>query len=436
MMSSNATTSTPLPLKLSVLYYKRTNKVHKHKGTTKEDGILTIHPPPACTVALHSGDNDDNDDNDDEEDHSAKCTTKKAKKQKWNNARKSIANGSHRRKSGVVFSAVNNDLSRRAFDTTTVEGGRLGVNEDDVLVLNGQWECQVVALLNSENNANVATAGAAMGGRKSMIMTKKPTMGSSLMVRKPMPMQRAPLSSLRNKNPLAKTSGLQSKQTAGGGGVGGGIGTKRPLQSLHRTSAMGAASATSAYGAMKKDKNGEWFLEKNDLDDDDDSEDEVTAPRPSRTDTIPASLRNNPLNKRPRTIVSAGLNNTNSTTPTNKNKPNNDFPGALGDIINVPASISTVLRPHQREGIAFLWNCVTGVNGELNRAMERSWMNNNSKGGTMDGDSEDSDEDVGKKGGGVVVPRGAVLADEMGLGKVSLFCCILLWPTHIACSLI
>ena len=38
-------------LKYSVLYYKRTNKVHKNKGVTREDGILTIAPPlPLATM--------------------------------------------------------------------------------------------------------------------------------------------------------------------------------------------------------------------------------------------------------------------------------------------------------------------------------------------------------------------------------------------------
>ena len=48
-------------LKYSVLYYKRTNKVHKNKGVTREDGILTIAPPPSCVCKLTSADDDNND---------------------------------------------------------------------------------------------------------------------------------------------------------------------------------------------------------------------------------------------------------------------------------------------------------------------------------------------------------------------------------------
>ena len=47
-----------------------------------------------------------------------------------------------------------------------------------------------------------------------------------------------------------------------------------------------------------------------------------------------------------------------------------EFPGAKG--LQVPASLRDVLRPHQREGIVYLWNCVTGANEkELRRVFDR-----------------------------------------------------------------
>eukprot|EP00986_Skeletonema_menzelii_P019761 scaffold29106_cov148-Skeletonema_menzelii.AAC.2 len=138
------------------------------------------------------------------------------------------------------------------------------------------------------------------------------------------------------------------------------------------------------------------------------------------------------------------------STPNN----NNFFPGAKGDKINIPNSIRDVLRPHQREGIAFLWNCVTGVSVGLNDAIVRaqkelvggggggaSGSSSLSSMGSFDLEEED-DADVeyddcgvdasiqgaaGVGGGGVnskkkndkvdTMPKGAVLADEMGLGK-------------------
>ena len=69
------------------------------------------------------------------------------------------------------------------------------------------------------------------------------------------------------------------------------------------------------------------------------------------------------------------------------------FEGAVGTI-DVPHSISSVLKPHQRSGIVFLWNCLNG-NGEVSPHAEQN------------GDTSDLDSYKG----------GCILADEMGLGK-------------------
>jgi hypothetical protein len=67
----------------------------------------------------------------------------------------------------------------------------------------------------------------------------------------------------------------------------------------------------------------------------------------------------------------------------------NYFPGAIGKL-DVPHSIRSVLRPHQVEGVTFLWNTLSG-NGTAARASPHV----------------DNDHPC----------QGAILADEMGLGK-------------------
>jgi hypothetical protein len=65
------------------------------------------------------------------------------------------------------------------------------------------------------------------------------------------------------------------------------------------------------------------------------------------------------------------------------------FPDAIGTI-DLPHSIATALKPHQRTGVTFIWNCVTGnapVSSHAQRPLDPSY-----------------------KGG-------CILADEMGLGK-------------------
>ncbi len=96
----------------------------------------------------------------------------------------------------------------------------------------------------------------------------------------------------------------------------------------------------------------------------------------------------------------------------------NDFPGALGDRINIPASVRAVLRPHQREGIAFLWNFVTGTNEGLKRAVRESVATASND----PWDDEAEERGPSKRGED---PRGAVLADKMGLRKVRTSCAAL-----------
>jgi len=399
-------------LKYSVLYYKRTNKVHKNKGVTREDGILTIAPPPSCVCKLTSADDDNNDallsntkksalDSDsDDDDCSGKFTSKKSKYQQM---KKKMSNGSHKNKSGVIFSGVNSDISRRAFDPER------GISEDDALVLSGQWECEIISVLSSNDNGGDSTKSrgggvlnstksVGIGGgikKKSSLMNKKPSVGLGS--------QRAPLGSLR-KNPTAmkKQPLLQSKKKVGLGGSG--IGVKRTLGSSTAAKAPPQPAAAAGGGKMKKDK--------------------MDSALASRTSKVPASLMRSSLAKRPRTV--SGLGSTTTTqralksdnTQTNTNTI--DFPGAKGERINVHASIRSVLRPHQREGIAFLWNCITGVNGGLNNAYLQTISGNRND--SFDDESKD-EESISNikanelKDGDVSIPRGAVLADEMGLGK-------------------
>ena len=181
----------PTPLKLSVLYYKRSNKVHKHRGTIKEDGILTIRPPPSCLVTLTSC-------CDDEEDRESSCDGLGddddddgggAKKRKWNALRKSTKTKNDRSKSGVVYSGVNNEIARKVFG----DNGSHEATEDDVLVLNGQWECQVVTDSNGAKGLKPASS-------KPTPATMATNSGGGPSLKRVV--VRAPLESLR-KNPTA-----------------------------------------------------------------------------------------------------------------------------------------------------------------------------------------------------------------------------------------
>lgn len=500
--------STRHPLQYTVLYYKRTNKVHKNRGTCRIDGILTIHPPPSCVVSLKSEENGpvDNDfgngfDSEDEYDDggcggdgSKKYESKEklSKKQKFLNRKKCGATGTLMLKSGVIWSGVNNSLSYKAFSAE-------GIGEEEELVLNAQWECEVLGLLNNSASTSFGgEVGSTHGGtgrvNSGAISAEKRGVGESSLMRKPAVgpsslkasgrlglgsriIKRAPLVPLKNKLGITNNNSnnnSNSNTTA----LSQSTGTKkRPLPSDSSSIVrIGAASASllAPTSSMKRDRNGEWYLDKSSLSDDDDDRNGKDKDRPIFTSKIPSSLvRSNNGGVKSARFVAARLEkttyttksgNSTSATKTKCNKIisisntsinssiNEEFPGAMGDKLNVPTSIRRVLRPHQREGIAFLWNCVTGVSPGLRKAYATSLELSGAVSGSCDDslgsfdtwkeDEEDEYLDLSESGDSIgdqfgrkvavkkgvreklleadmSLPRGAVLADEMGLGKAS-----------------
>eukprot|EP00985_Skeletonema_marinoi_P028952 scaffold26402_cov81-Skeletonema_marinoi.AAC.1 len=457
--SNNNNDTMSQPHRYTVLYYKRTNKVHKHRGTSRQDGILSIAPPPLCSVSLldndvanAADDNDSDDDSDDGNKYYGRHSKKNTKKQRT--TKKQKKNAPKKKSGAVIYSGVNSELAKRAAD----------IEEDEEIVLSGQWECLIISKLDGHDDANNNDDGEAskkllgaahnkIGTQKSRGIMNNHGKASSL------------LASSKSKNPLlmkqrgaltGKPGGLTSRST-GSANVGASVGNsnssiRAPLHSVKsnneegminqssklavgadglKASAQGAMTSNAAAslssvvtstavasGKMKKDKNGEWYLDKssNDDDDDDDAASASTI-KTLRKTNIPSSLvrgakasstlgaglmRKRPLGSigggissgggllkrssiaQPRSTMSsssglksaaaASTNTKSRATTTAAIAPNNNnfFPGAQGDKINIPSSIREILRPHQREGIAFLWNCVTGVSVGLNNAIVRA----------------------------------------------------------------
>eukprot|EP00804_Cyclotella_cryptica_P029873 CCRYP_010803-RA/>CCRYP_010803-RA protein AED:0.06 eAED:0.06 QI:244/1/1/1/0.75/0.6/5/436/979 len=414
------------PRTLSVLYYKRSHKVHKHRGTTKHDGILTVCPPPSCLVTLTScrDDNeedvaeDDGDDisrsdhNDDDNDESSgnggRGGGSSHKKRKWNarfkKSKYKASNPHPRSKSSVLYSGVHPEISRKTFGDAA-NGATCVDDDDDVWALNGTWECQVMAMMatttatvnKDSNGGNSSRTGGASshwnGGSTTTVVRRRAPL---------MPLRKHPW---MNRRPQAKPL-LASKC---------GIGAKKPAVASSLTATK---LSSSASGQREKDANGEWNLakEENEGHDSDDDEEESSRPTLVKRNVPPSLLRNarTRIMARPTVVsqISRGIGTaaTNTTITTITSSPD-EFPGASG--IQLPNSLRQALRPHQREGIVFLWNCVTGANEGLRRVFERRIMDD------RDNDETESGGDGG--GGGEKrmgqVPRGAVLADEMGLGK-------------------
>lgn len=406
---------------LTVLYYKRSSKVHK---TGKEDGWLTINAGSQVTLRDSPPDSNSGPNNNgvsssafnagaavaggkrsalsqsDSEDEEQEYTSKKAK---WNAIRKSVmsSKGKNKNKSlgsftggggsviggghkGVIYSGINREIAKRASAGS--------ISEDDILVV-GPWECQVISVDDGTSACNGSSIS-----KKHMTMkpAAKPLIKSTLV----------------RKNPIS--AGLQKKPL---------VGAKRPLSTAAQSSgrveqlsggkaAKASTTTTSASsGKMKKDKNGEWFLDQ--TDDSSESEDEIKpASKPLLKRGPLKSLKSTLTNKSGRGVGLVKSSTLAKSTVKAANTPtssaNNGFPGAIGNV-NVPPSVQKVLRPHQREGIAFLWNCATGVNEGIKRVYGET------------GNSGIDSADEGLNGTIRDAPRGAVLADEMGLGKVRLY---------------
>ncbi len=78
------------------------------------------------------------------------------------------------------------------------------------------------------------------------------------------------------------------------------------------------------------------------------------------------------------------------------------FPGAIGNPM-VPHSIRKVLRPHQVEGVVFLWNCLTG-NGQAANLSPHFWDE-------CDDAEHSDDERIGTKVSSRCSPKGCILSD-------------------------
>jgi hypothetical protein len=308
-------------MEFEVLYYKRTNKVHKTKGVAKSDGVLTVlqHPKlntvtlydaAAFDVAADEAPDDGSSDDDSEED------TKKGKK-KWQKSRKQNKSSS----SGVVFSGVQAEIAKRA---PTFQ-------EDDIVTLGG-YEVQILGTRISKGAASkpeaVPKALNALHKPKNLFVARGLGRGSlGHPPRKTVPLQskRPPIGAKKLPTPILPSHTSQS------------LGTntpddeptppvplppkavlqRRPLQSKSILASkntigkkIGAKSTKMTTLAKKR-------------------------PVTSQVDTL------SPLPPKP--AKSPKL----ASTPT-----------ILPDI-PLPAAIRQVLRPHQVSGVDFLWKALT-----------------------------------------------------------------------------
>ena len=88
----SASTSSPPPRRYEVLYYRRSKKVHKARGVSRLDGVLTVSAPPACLATLADAagpmsscddDEEDEDEDKDEDEDELKVSAADEELQEW-----------------------------------------------------------------------------------------------------------------------------------------------------------------------------------------------------------------------------------------------------------------------------------------------------------------------------------------------------------------
>eukprot|EP00986_Skeletonema_menzelii_P012603 scaffold6994_cov177-Skeletonema_menzelii.AAC.1 len=223
------------PHRYTVLYYKRTNKVHKHRGTSRQDGILSIAPPPLCSVQLldndcaAANDDEDNHDDDDSEEETASSYYKRSKKKKQKHTNNFAK---HKKCNAVIYSGVNSELAKRAASAA-------GIDDDEEIALSGQWECLIIAKLDGpdDNKCNK------IGGNDKLLRAHG-NIGTLNKMNSANQGKASLLSSSKSKNSfMVKQRGLKSRVVGVNASIGSGSNNRAPLHSVKSNNDAGMNKA-------------------------------------------------------------------------------------------------------------------------------------------------------------------------------------------------
>jgi SNF2 family DNA or RNA helicase len=416
--------------KYSVLYWiKRNNKVHKSKGVSKMDGILTIENAPSNLVSLEgdpldscssSNDNNEEENNDDMN-----------SKQNWrqsNQPRNWSKNPRHRFKkqvnygkdsssisynstttnnASIVYTAVLPNLVQQAFQSNHQENGF----EMDVILDISKWQIQIISKLDSNATICSTTAASSSNSSAGAISSHTTTVGSTSLKRSfaskcashALNQNTIPLVQRKLMNPTTIRANIPFQER------------KPPVQPKPKVKPSPSNDASHEIFHNLPDTNATVIS----------STSSINAKVTKNPNRLSALSRKYPIPNSASSVLSSSskdriIQRHNHTLPSQKrfkssipvvthDPSSNDtkddfFLGAIGNI-HVPMSIKQILKPHQISGVVFLWNTITGSCPKLRKVLDDAKRSNTNE------DNYDTTLQSNTN------RRGAILADEMGLGK-------------------
>lgn len=354
-------------IQFNVLYYKRTNKVHKAKGVSKFDGILSVEKTTGTVKLQCSLENEDA-----KESSSSSDTVNKSfrsidgqKQERYshqnNNLMQSVPS--------IIYSGINKDIAKRAEDFSL----------EDVAVV-GSYNVEIVDCIICDAVTHIAKERSNNPLLGKQNVRKSPFASSNNMNR----IQSNPRSFTRTviKNNLQENRNDFTKNTAVEKDVSNANTIIQDDKEYEKS--MPYSRASMLKKSVKRDWKSTSIRSTN--------ESFKINPQPVmnamsrkkyKSDTLPENITSNMIKNSPTKQVSCDT--TMSKSRSTKTIPiahkfvdGKTMPSSVLPNIPLLASIRNVLQPHQVEGVGFLWNALV--------------------------QSEEPH-------------KGALLCDEMGLGK-------------------
>jgi hypothetical protein len=373
----------------AILYYKRKNKVHKSKGVSKMDGTLTIVPPPKSTITLKADGN--------------------------NILYRGPLHPDIAKKGSFLFDLMDETISVGAYEVVILSVA--GNNATTMTTYTNS-----TTLLSSSSSSSLSSSSASLLTRKiGPLRGVAPRIGRGPLHPRSSASSNVDVTatstkvfaiskkrSLENRKPPAqpvkKVKGTTNERSD----------TENTDDEDVEDNGNGGCVSSSATASLVTRQNVDARLIPRQR--------HILPAFKRHTNAVGSSLATSVTGITPQTNITtnhgtstASATSTSSLAPPPLNRTAHFFPGAIGNL-DVPHGIKKVLKPHQIEGVSFLWNCLTG-NGKVAQVSPHCY-NIEQPSPQRQPPPPQQQHGVGPNNSSTLpIYKGCILSDEMGLGK-------------------